>query len=370
MSDYYEILGVTRDASGDDIKRAFRKLALKYHPDRNQGDKEAEHKFKEINEAYQCLCDDQKRAMYDRYGKDGLNMGGGFGSGFGGFEDIDLGDIFSSFFGDGFGGRSSSRSRSVDNYPLDIEIGIIVDFKDAVFGVEKELNYKRKIPCQSCNGTGGEKQTCQTCGGRGQISQKRGFMSFVQTCPHCHGEGEVLKTKCSSCNGKGYKEEEVSFKFDIPKGVDNGIKIRLSGKGNLSKSGDYGDLYVVIRVKDSNKFVRDGDDVYVEVPVFITQAMLGETISIPTLYGTKELKLRVGTNDKEQFVMEGEGIENIRTKKKGNLIAQVAIKMPKKLDTNQEKLIKELQSSFGIKSNETIKEEDGFFDKVKAKFKK
>ncbi|NLY03717.1 MAG: molecular chaperone DnaJ, partial [Campylobacter sp.] len=250
-----------------------------------------------------------------------------------------------------------------------IELSITVDFKEAVFGVEKELNYKRKFSCETCGGTGGEKESCKHCGGRGQISQKRGFMSFVQTCPYCRGAGETIKTKCSSCSGKGYKEEDVKFKFDVPKGVDSGIKIRISEKGNLSKSGRYGDLYILIRVKDDTKFVRDGDDVYIEIPIFITQALLGEMVVIPTLYGTKEIKLKVGTKDKEQYVLEGEGIENIHTKKKGNLIAQVMIKMPKKLDETQEKLIKELQDSFGIKNNEVI-DEESFFDKVKAGFNK
>ena len=192
-------------------------------------------------------------------------------------------------------------------------------------------------------------------------------MSFVQTCPKCGGHGEMLKSKCPKCGGKGYDEVEQSFKFDIPKGVDNGIKIRISQKGNLSKDGSYGDLYAVIRVKEDDRFVRDCDDVYLEVPVFITQAMLGETIIIPTLDGQKELKLRVGTQDKEQFVLENEGIENLRTKKRGNLIAQISIKMPKKLNENQEKLIKELGKSFGIEPNKMV--EESMFDKIKGWFK-
>ncbi|AKT90205.1 DnaK system heat shock co-chaperone [Campylobacter ureolyticus RIGS 9880] len=366
--DYYEILEVSRNADSETIKKSFRKLALKYHPDRNQGDKDAEQKFKEINEAYQCLSDKNKREIYDRYGKDGLNNAGfssGFGEGFSGFEDV-MGDIFDSFFG---GGRTSSRRRKkpIDNYDLDIEILVDLEFKEAVFGTQKELKYKIKKPCKECDGTGGEKTTCDYCGGRGQISQRQGFMSFVQTCPKCGGHGEMLKSKCPKCGGKGYEEIEQNFKFNIPKGVDTGIKIRISQKGNLSKDGSYGDLYAVIRVKEDDKFVRDGDDVYLEVPVFITQAMLGETIIIPTLDGQKELKLRVGTQDKEQFVLENEGIENLRTKKRGNLIAQISIKMPKKLNENQEKLIKELGKSFGIEPNKMV--EESMFDKIKGWFK-
>ncbi|PSM51970.1 DnaK system heat shock co-chaperone [Campylobacter blaseri] len=367
--DYYEILEVSRDASDDEIKKAFRKMALKYHPDRNQGDKEAEKKFKEVNEAYQCLGDREKRNIYDTYGKDGLN--GASGGGFGGFEDFDLGDIFSSFFGDGFGGATGQRrQRNLDNYPLDVEIGLTVNFKDAVFGKEKELKYKIKKPCKACDGSGskdGKKETCPTCGGRGQISQRRGFMSYIQTCPTCKGEGEIIKEKCIKCNGLGYEEENISFKFSIPKGVDNGLKIRIAEKGNLSKDGSYGDLYVNIRVKEDSKFVRNGDDVYMEVPIFVTQAILGETIKIETLRGKKDLELHVGTKDGEQFILENEGIENIRTKKLGRLIAQVSIKMPKKIDEKQEKLLKELQESFNVKNNEII--EESLFDKIKGWFK-
>lgn len=360
--DYYEILGVSRDADSDTIKKAFRKLALKYHPDRNQGNKEAEQKFKEINEAYQCLSDDEKRSLYDRYGKDGLNASSG---GFSGFEDIDLGDIFSSFFGGGF--TSSRQQRNMDNYPLDVETLVRVEFMEAVFGVTKELAYKIKKPCSSCNGTGGKKKTCHHCGGKGQISQRRGFMSFVQTCPYCNGSGEVIEEKCTICNGSGYQEEEVNFKFDIPKGVDTGIKIRISGKGNLSRSGMYGDLYAIIEVKEHDKFKRHGDDVYLEVPIFVTQAMLGPTIKIPTLEGETELKLHVGTKDREEFVFNEKGIENIRTKRAGNFIVIVDVKMPKKLNEEQEKLIKELSESFGIQTSQIM--EESVFDKIKGWFK-
>lgn len=363
---YYEILEVDKNADNETIKKAYRKLALKYHPDRNQGDKEAEEKFKKINEAYQILGDENKRATYDRYGKDGLN-GGGFG-GFGG-NDFDLGDIFESFFG---GGARNGRSKKpVDNYELDIQMPITIDFMDAVNGVEKELKYTIKKPCKECNGSGakgGKKETCSYCGGRGQVSQRSGFMSFVQTCPKCGGTGEIIKERCSKCHGAGYELEEKNFKFKIPKGVDTGIRIRVAEKGNLSKTGDYGDMYVVIKVKEHERFVRNGDDVYVEVPIFVTQALLGETIKVQALHGEKELKLNVGTKDREQFVFEDEGIQNLRTKQMGRFIMEVAIKMPKKLNDEQKELIKKLQNSFGISEGESA-EDEGFIDKIKNLFK-
>lgn len=359
--DYYEILEISKNASNEEIKKSFRKLALKYHPDRNQGDKNAEEKFKQINEAYQCLSDPQKRSMYDRYGKDGLN---GMGSGFG---DVDLGDIFSSFFGDsGFGGFS--RKAPVDVYPLDLEINIEIGFKDAIFGVEKELVYKIKKPCDSCNGTGGSKKRCDHCGGSGRFARRSGFMSYVQTCPYCNGSGEILTQKCSDCKGKTYKEEEVKFKFNIPAGVDNGLRIRISNKGNLSKSGESGDLYVYIIVKRDKIYSRSGDDIYMSVPVFITQALLGENVKINTLRGERDLKLDIGTKDGQEFVFKGEGVENIHNKRLGNLVVKVDIKMPNKLTDKQISLINELQKSFNIDSNK-INSQDSLIDKIKEFFK-
>ena len=364
LSDYYDILEITRNASSDDIKKAYRKLALKYHPDRNQGNKEAEEKFKEINEAYQVLSDENKRRMYDKYGKEGVNGAGGFGGGFSGFEDINLGDIFESFFGGG-ASQSSKRRKSVDPYPLDSELLVTLDFKEAVFGVSKELKYKIKKPCSTCDGTGSKdkkRKTCSYCNGQGRVAVRQGFMSVVRECPHCNGSGSTVENKCNDCHGKGFLEEEVKVKFDIPKGVDTGIKIRLAEKGNISKTGEIGDMYLNIQVREDKHFVRSGDDLYIEVPVFFTQAILGDTIEVPTMDGKTELKLRVGTKDKEQFVIEHAGVENIRSKVKGRLIVQVSIQTPKKLTEKQTELLKELHESFSNSDN------DGILGKIKSWF--
>lgn len=363
QEDYYEILGISKDASGEEIKRAFRKLALQYHPDRNQGDKEAEEKFKKINEAYQILSDDEKRSIYDKYGKDGLNSGG-----FGGFEDFDISDIFSSFFGGGFG--SSRRSQNYDNYELDIEVPLVLTFKEAVFGTKKTINYKIKIPCEQCNATGakdGKKTPCAHCSGTGKISQRQGFMTFIQTCPYCNGSGKSVGEKCQKCQGRGYEEESTQAIIAIPAGVDNGTKIRVSSKGNLSLSGQNGNLYVRISVKDDKFFIRHNDDVYIEVPVFFTQAALGATLDIPTLSGQTQLKLPVGSQDKQQFIFENEGVVNVRSGKKGRLVAQISIKYPKKLSTEQKELLQKLENSFDVKSKNST--DDDFFEKIKQWFK-
>ena len=361
--DYYEILEISKEASDDEIKTSFRRLALKYHPDRNRGNKEAEEKFKEINEAYQCLSNKEKRALYDRYGKDGLN--GNFNSG---FADFDLGDIFSSFFGDGFARR---EKREFDKYNLDMELNIELGFEEAIFGAEKEIKYKIKTPCSACNATGskdGKKQTCKTCGGSGNYVRRSGFMSYVQTCPMCGGSGETIAQKCSKCNGATYQEEEKTFNVSIPKGVDNGMRIRVSNRGNLSKSGQSGDLYLNIKVKPSKIYKRDGDDLLMSVDIFITQALLGKSIKLDTIMGKKELKLNVGTNDKELFKFANEGVENIRTKRRGDLIIRTNLILPKKLTQKQKELIEELENSFGIDKNGNC-QNDGFFDKIKDIFK-
>lgn len=368
--DYYEILGISKGASSDEIKKAYRKLALKYHPDRNGGDKEAEEKFKEISQAYEVLSNEEKRQIYDRYGKEGLE-GGGFGGG--GFEGFDFGDLFSSFFGGG--SRGARRKGASELYEVDLEVLLTIDFSEAIFGCKKELKYTKKSPCKACEATGakdGAKTTCPHCGGRGQVGIRQGFMSMVQTCPHCYGSGEIIKEKCPECAGKGYEEQKVSTEIKIPEGIDNGNRLRVAGGGNEGKYST-GDLFVRIKVLDDEHFVRHGDDVYIEIPVFFTQAMLGESLKIPTLRGEATLKLDVGTKDRAQFVFEHEGVKNLRSGQIGALVAQISIITPKSLSEEQKELLEKLQSSFGIKSGEIANEEEGFlegvFEKIKGWFK-
>ena len=361
--DYYEILGVARDADAETIKKAFRKLALEFHPDRNQGDKESEEKFKKINEAYQILSDDQKRRMYDRYGKEGIS-GAYSGASGGGF---DFSSIFGDFFEQAFGGGGRS-ARPSDPYGIDTELAVTLEFKEALEGVHKEIKYKIKKPCSACDATGSKdkkRHVCSACGGTGRVAVRRGYMSFIQSCSECGGTGEIVKDRCKDCGGKGFTEEDVSLKFDIPAGIDDGQRVRLSGKGNVSKTGEIGDLYVIVRVKEDSHFLRDGDDLYIEVPVFFTQAILGESIEVPTPRGKAELKLKVGTKDKQRFTIYGEGAPNIRTKKNGDLIVQVNVQTPKKLNEKQEALLRELQESFGSKGGD----DEGILDKIKNFFK-
>ncbi len=376
--DYYEVLEVSRDADASEIKKAYRKLALKYHPDRNQGDKEAEEKFKLVNEAYQALSDPKKRSIYDRYGKSGLDSQGFSSYSNMNSEDImdDLSSIFESVFGQGFGGfggfgRRDSSSHS--KYPLDVETSITLDFHEAVFGTKKDIKFKYKKPCDICEGTGSEdkaRETCSNCGGRGQVYYRQGFMTFSQTCEVCHGSGQIIKNKCKNCHGRGYEEVEESVSVEIPEGIDDGNQIRVAQKGNINDYGDRGDLYVRVHVKEDEHFIRHNDDVYLEVPVFFTQAALGESIKIPTLRGETELKLPVGAKDKQQFIFRNEGIKNVHTKKEGNLIAQISIVYPKKLNEEQKVLLKQLQDSFGYESSLHENKFEGVFEKIKKWFKK
>ncbi len=369
--DYYEILEISRDADKTEIKKAYRKMAKKYHPDKNGGDKEAERMFKLCNEAYQVLSDDEKRAIYDRYGKAGLegHMGGGSG-GFGGFDD--LSSIFEEMFG-GFGGQRRRNPADSDKYPLDLGIELEISFHEAVFGCEKEIDYTYKTSCKSCNGTGakdGKLERCKTCDGQGQVYLRQGFMTFSQTCPDCHGNGVKAAAKCPECRGLGYKEEHTSITVNVPKGIDTGNRLRIPGAGNISKRGSRGDLYITFRVQSDKHFIRDGNDIYIEIPVFFTQAVMGETLTIPSLTGELELKLDVGTRDKQQFVFRGEGIEDVHGHGKGDLIAQIKITYPKRLNEEQKELLQKLQDSFGVeesKPHESILE--SAIEKVKSWFK-
>ena len=368
---YYEILEVSKSADKAEIKKAYRVKAKKYHPDKNPGDEEAEHKFKLCNEAYQVLSDDQQRSVYDRYGKEGLQGGGG-GSrgGFGGFDD--LSSVFEEMFG-GFGGGGGQRRRAPEEkYPLDLGLNMKISFKEAVFGCEKELDFNFKDACGSCKGTGaknGKVKTCTQCGGKGQVYMKQGFMTFSQTCPVCHGEGTQVAEKCDDCKGKGFTEAKDSVTIKVPAGIDNENRLRVSGHGNKSKSGSRGDLYVTFQVEEDETFVRHGNDIYLDVPVFFTQAVLGETIKIPSLTGELELELTQGTKDKAQFSFRNEGVADVHGHGKGDLIAQVRLAYPSKLSDEQKELLEKLQESFGIESKPHESTFESAFDKVKSWFK-
>jgi len=370
---YYEILEVSQSADKTTIKKAYRKMAKMYHPDKNQGDEEAEHKFKLCNEAYQCLSDEKQREIYDRYGKEGLQGMGGGGRSSSGFDD--LGSMFEDMFS-GFGGGGSRRRQNpadMEKYPLDMNVDMYLSFNEAIFGCEKDIEYTYKNACKPCKGTGakdGKLSTCSQCKGQGQVYMKQGFMTFSQTCPVCQGSGSAPASSCKDCGGNGYKEERGNVTVKIPKGIDDGNRLRVSGKGNIGKRGSRGDLYVTFSVKPDKHFQREGNDVYIAIPVFFTQAVAGDTLTIPSLTGELELKLDVGTKDKQHFTFRGEGIEDVHGHGKGDLIAQVNITYPKKLSDEQKELLNKLQESFGIeesKPHESVL--DSAIDKMKSWFK-
>ena len=368
---YYEILEVSKSADKTTIKKAYRKLAKQYHPDKNPGDEEAEHKFKLCNEAYQCLSDDQQRSTYDRYGKEGLQgMGGGRSSG--GFDD--LGSMFEDMFsGFGGGGRRRQNPADMEKYPLDMNVDMYISFHEAIFGCEKEIEFSYKKSCKECSGTGaknGKLSTCKQCKGQGQVYMKQGFMTFSQTCPVCHGTGSAATDACKSCHGEGFDEVREKVTVKVPKGIDTDNRLRVSGKGNIGKRGSRGDLYVTFEVKPDKHFIRNENDVYIEIPVFFTQAVAGDSLTIPSLTGELELKLDVGTKDKQHFTFRGEGIDDVHGHGKGDLVAQVNITYPKKLNSEQEALLTQLQESFGIeesKPHESVL--DSAIDTMKSWFK-
>ena len=369
---YYEVLEVSKNCSGAELKKAYRKLAMKYHPDRNPDDKEAEDKFKVVNEAYQVLSDDEKRSIYDRYGKAGLEGQGGMGSGgFGGGNMDDIMEMFNSMFGGGGGGRQSRRDPS-QKYALDFELELQLEFHEAVFGCEKKIDIRYKTPCNDCKGTGAKDaklDTCDYCKGQGQVLMRQGPMQFAQTCPQCHGQGQSIKEACGSCIGKGFHEEEDTVTVNIPAGVDSGNRLRAQGYGNESKNGQRGDLYMTFIVEEDENFIRNGNDIYIEVPVFFTQAILGETISIPALDGELELELKQSTKDKEQFIFSGEGVADVHSGRKGRLVAQVQMILPKKINDAQKELLEKLQESYGVESRPHKSTFDSAFGRVKSWFK-
>ncbi|MDR2904526.1 MAG: molecular chaperone DnaJ [Helicobacteraceae bacterium] len=355
--DYYEALEIERNATSEEIKRAFRKAAVKYHPDKNRNNSEAEAKFKQINEAYQVLSDENKRAIYDRYGKAGLSGAGGGGAD---FEDMFGGfaDIFDSFFG------GSSRKRRQEE-ALDVGAPLEISFMEAVFGCKKEVKFRYAKPCEECKGSGGTRRKCDYCGGRGQVYQRQGFMTFSQSCPKCAGTGNMLENACKSCGGKGQHIIDDKVEIAVPEGIDSNQRLRVGGRGSMGKNGDRGDLYVVIRVADDPVFVRHDNNVYVEAPVFFTLAALGGSIEIATLRGAKTLEIARATRDKSQITLRGEGIKSLSSGRIGDMIVQVKIVYPKTLSAEQEELLRKLHDSFGQEGAA----HKGFFDEIADRVK-
>lgn len=359
---YYEILGVGKDASAEAIKKAYRKLAMKYHPDRNQGDVSAEEKFKEAAEAYEVLSDQQKRQIYDTYGKEGLRSSGY--SGPGNSEDIfsHINDLFGDLFG--FGG---SRARRRDpNGPVqgeDLRYDIRISFMEAVHGINRQVEITKRETCWTCEGSGarpGSKpQTCPGCHGRGQVVRSQGFFQVSTTCPRCNGAGQVITDPCADCQGEGLINRSKKVSIRIPAGVDTGSRMRLSGEGEGGRrGGPSGDLYVVIHVDEHEHFQRDGQTIYLRLPVSMVRAALGCEADVPTIHGTAKLKIPAGTQSGERFTLRGEGVPSLRGGSQGDMVVEVQVQTPTRLSKEQKELLRE----FDELSKEL--EEEGFFARL------
>jgi len=369
MKNYYKTLGVSQDATQEEIKKAFRQLALKYHPDRNHGDKTSEEKFKEINEAYSCLSDAQKRSNYDRYGT-AESMGAGFGGfgagsgmGSGAFTDI-FEDIFEDFFGT-FGGFKKAKPTK----GADLKYNLNIALEEAVFGSEKTIKVPRWQTCDTCTGTdsepGKQPAVCPNCKGTGHIRFQQGFFSVSKTCGKCHGTGKIITNPCRACSGNGKVRVQREISVKIPAGVDTGSRLRLSGEGDFgSYGGPSGDLYVVMLVEDHDFFKRDGMDIYCEVPISFPKAVFGGDIEVPTLNGSAKLKIPAGTSSGKSFHLKGKGVPRLGSHQRGDQIVSIYIDVPKKLTPKQKELLEEFASISG----ENIGESKGFKSKLKDLF--
>ena len=374
--DFYKVLGVDQKANADEIKKAYRKLAMKYHPDQNKDDKDAEQKFKEVNEAYDILKDPQKRAAYDQFGSQAFSgggpggpggMGGGFSaSDFSGFGSA-FSDIFEDMFGGGMGGRGRSAGPARGN---DMQFTLDISLEDAFKGKEATIKVPGIEKCGDCKGTGSASdegnQTCPDCGGRGRVRAQQGFFTIERTCPTCQGEGQIIKDPCKKCGGKGRVRKEKTLKVDIPSGIDEGRRIRIAGEGEAGiKGGPPGDLYVLIGVKPHKFFKREGSDLYGRVPIPMTKAAMGGSVEVPTIEGSRaKIKIPAGTQTGQQFRLKGKGMNILRSSARGDMYVEVFVETPKNLDKKQQNLMKELDDTLA-KSGKHYEESEGFFTKVK-----
>ena len=353
--DYYDVLGVSRSASDRELKKAFKKLAMKYHPDRNPDDPAADQKFKEAAEAYEILSDSEKKSAYDQFGHAGVQgMGGGAGGA--GFQDFNFGDIFGDIFGDVFGGRGSGSRSSRGQ---DLQYNLELNLKEAILGVKKTIKIPVDKSCTECSGSGAKPGsspvTCSQCNGAGQVRMQQGFFSVQQPCNACRGEGRIIRDHCATCNGAGVNQETKSLSVNIPAGVDNGDKVRLSGEGGAARGGHTGDLYVAIQVANNNLFERDGRDLYFEAPIPFEIAILGGSINVPGLESKIALKIPPYTQTGKIFRIKGKGASSVRDTRRGDLLCKVVIETPVNLSKNQIELFKEFSKSVEAEEHHPIK---------------
>ena len=363
--DYYEVLGVDRNADAKEIKKAYRRVAMKHHPDRNEGNTESEEKFKEASEAYEILSSEEKRAAYDRFGHEGVDpnrAGGGGGFSSGGFGDI-FGDVFGDIFGGG-GGGGARRARRGSDLQYNLELSL----EEAVAGVEKKVRLRTLVGCGTCSGSGSKPgsspSTCGTCNGQGQVRMQQGFFSVQQTCPRCHGQGRTVTDPCGSCSGQGRINETKTLSVKVPQGVDTGDRIRLSGEGEAGPDGAAaGDLFVQIQVKQHAIFERDDADLYCEIPISFFDAGLGGEIEVPTLDGRVKLRIPTETQTGKMFRLKGKGVKPVRGHTQGDLLCRVVVETPVRLNSEQKELMEKLRESLdGDKHSPRRK---GWFDGVK-----
>lgn len=373
--DFYEILGVQKGASEEDLKKAFRKLAMQYHPDKNQGNPDAEAKFKEVNQAYDILKDPEKRAAYDRYGHAAFQggMGGGPRGGGGGFDPFggaggaNFSDIFEEVFGDVFGGGTRGRRQSGPGFPgNDVATSVTITLEEAFKGKEAVIKVPIQQVCEVCHGTGAQEgtkpETCPTCNGVGRVRVTQGFFAIERTCSTCGGLGTIIKDPCGNCGGQGRKRKEKTLKVNIPAGIDEGRRIRLAGEGEAGiQGGSAGDLYVDVQIKPHRFFRRDGADLYTRVPISVVTAALGGTFEVPTIEGGRaEVKIAAGTQNGQQLRLRGKGMSMLRSSSRGDLYVDIFVETPVNLSKKQEDLLRELEKT--LKNDKNSPESEGFFD--------